>query len=209
MSKKIILPTKKLKNVEIRKLTPYLNDMVLTHKQRAFIWYYVHNGNDKYEAVVNAGYSTSYKGSKKRTVMLTQAHQLLYLPKIQEAIKRVIDHEIKISVDMLEYNIFKILMTIVNMDILDYLNEDGTVKKKLTDIPKQIRKLIKKTEVKYYGREAEVKVLTLEFLGKEWAMEKLMKYINMIKDDPTTINFISEEMRVNLLNILSGGRVEK
>lgn len=204
-NKQIQLYTKNLKPVEILKLCPSLIKFpALTNRQKKFVWYYCTNGNDKLQACISAGYKTSKTGKKKTQYMYIQANQNLYNPKIQEAIKVVLKDQIGIRKETLEHNIFTLLMKVVELDICDYLDDKGNVKGKLSDIPKPIRQMITKTEVKFYGKNADVRVLTLEFLGKQWAVEKLMKYINMIKEGDTTVNVVAEQALINLGNMLKG-----
>lgn len=205
-NKELSLYTKKLKPSEILKLCPSLIKFpTLTNRQRAFVYYYCKNGQNKLDAAIKAGYKTSKRGKKKRQYMFIQANQNLYKPNVQEAIKQVLNDQIGLRKTALEHNIFETLIKVIELDICDYLDDQGNVKSKLSDIPKVIRQMIKKTEVKYYGKDAQVKVLSLEFLGKEWAMEKLMKYINMIKEGDTNVNIMASEVKMNLLNMLKGG----
>jgi len=207
MKKEISFETKKITPSELLKLCPTLIQFPgLTNRQKAFAWYYVNNGNDKTDAAIKAGYKMSKTGKEGRRQMQIQGIQNLQKPNIQKCIKVIVNDIINIKKLSLEHNIFEKLIKVINLDICDYLEDDGTVKGKLSDIPKSIRQMIKKTEIKYYGKNADIRVLSLDFLGKEWAFEKLMKYIDMVKDGDTNINVVSDEVKINLLNMLHGNK---
>lgn len=207
MSKK--LPVKAVNNIQItesfsllkiKKITNYIDEknIILTNKQRKFVFYYVMTDEDRYKSAELAG----YKGNNVHVTV----SQLLRQPKIQDAIKLVIENELKLQKLSIEYSIFKRLKMILDADILDYVDDQGFLKKRLSDIPKPLRQLIKKIEVKYYGKDAKKKVTSFEILGKEWAMEKLMKYIDMIKPDNVGTTIITDEVKMNLLRIFNGGK---
>lgn len=207
--KEMAIPVKKYSSSQLLKMCPVLlNYPTLTNKQKAFCWYYVHNGNHRVDACLKAGYKTSRTGKKAIHALQVSGWQLLNHPKIKACIKDIVKNDIDLKKNVLEHNIFNTLLEIINLDILKYVNEDGSVKTKLSDIPKRIRRLIKKVETKYYGKNADVKVLTIDFLGKDWAMDKLIKYIKMIETDPTNINVLANEAKINLLNILQGKKEE-
>jgi hypothetical protein len=186
-----------LTNAEIRKLTPYLNDLKekLTPKQRKFCFFYVMNGLDSLKACRMAGYS-------EKRIYVTN-HYNKRDSKLNEAIDLIIKNEIKLTKKQLEINIFNRFMAVLDYDILDYMEEDGTVKGKLSDIPKPIRKLITKVETKWYGKDAQRKVITLEFLGREWAINQMMKYSGMLKEDTDKTN-VTINIQQELADMLNG-----
>jgi hypothetical protein len=190
-------------NLPVSKLMPYIdrNKLKLTNKQLKFAYFYVLSNGNACKAVELAGYGKN----KNKDYFCSMGSILIKNKKIQEAIVEITENEIQIDKNILKFNLFKKLQLINDLDILDYLNEDGTVKRKLSDIPKAIRQCIKKTEVKFYGKDADVRVLTIEVLGKEFAINTLMKYIGMIKDENNTnINIMTNEVKMNLLNMLNG-----
>jgi phage terminase small subunit len=188
---------KNLTNTEIKKFTNYIDkeNIELTIKQRKFAYFYVMCDLNHLEAARMAGYSE--KGIYGR------AHLLLRNATIKKAIKLITEHEIKVSKDVLEWNIFKIFKDLINYDILDYMDEHGVLKTNLYDIPKSLRKLVTKVETKFYGKDAKEKVTTLEFMGKEWAINNLMKYIKMIKDEDNK-NTLTDDVMNTLMDKLHG-----
>lgn len=187
-----------LSNAQIKKLTPYLdeNKVNLTNKSRKFCFFYVMNGLYALEAARKAGYS-------ENGIYVT-ANKLVRSGNNIKAIKLIMDNEIQTNKDKLEYDIFSILKTIKDYDILEYVNEDGSLKTKLSQIPKALRKIITKVETKYYGKNADQKVITLEFMGKEYALNLLIKYINMLKDNSDQTNSLTNETMSELLDMLHG-----
>jgi len=190
--------TVEFNNTKFKERTYYLDkkDLELTLKQRKFAFYYIMTNENHTKAAKMAGYSE--KGIDVRCSLLLSSI------KIREAIKIVIENELGKEKEKLEYNIFKKLKAILESDILDYVDEQGNLKKRLSDIPKYLRQCIKKIEPKYYGKDAGVRVLTVELMGKEFAMQTLMKYINMVKEDKNNENTLTDETLKSLLNKLRG-----
>jgi len=198
--------TKITGKLPVKKLTPYLDGIELTKKQRDFAFYYVMTDQDIIEAVKLAGYSEKYNNKmdekKYHQCLMTVGYQNLQRHNIQQAIKKIIEKEIEIAKIPMEYNIFKKLQLVMDLDILEYLTDDGEVKSNFKDIPKPIRQCIKKVETKYYGKDAQVRVVSLEILGKEFAIQTFMKYIGMLKEQPVNnvINLIAKQQMLNILN---------
>lgn len=206
MRKKTVLPVKEVTLPQLKKLTPYLEKAKLTPKQRKFAYYWVQNGGDVLDAAEKAGYQTKHVGDEYIERMRVQGQQTLRKQAVQHAIQEIISHEIMITEKQLEYNIYKKLMLIADYDILDFLEPNGRVKKDLSSIPEPLRRCIKKVEVKYAkkGGMEYTRIVSIEIMNREWAIEKLMEYIQMIKKDVTNINVVSEETKIQLLNILRG-----
>lgn len=184
---------------QIKKLTPYLDKIVvpsknkksimyLTLKQRAFAWYYVFNSNNKTDAYRRA-YCATYN-TKKQILEIDQKGQSnqrcaveggnIYRKEyIQQAIQKIREKlEEEISMDVPQ-SIIEQLQIMCTFDPAMFYNEDGTVKfKNWAEIPEKYRCCVEGMEVKHYGRgEDEKTVIVLKLCSRDKAREALLKII--------------------------------
>jgi hypothetical protein len=184
---------------QIKKLTPYLDNIVvpsknkktityLTLKHRAFAWYYVFNSNNKADAYRRAFCSTY--NSKKQILEINQKEQSnqrcaiegnnKYRKEyIQQAIQKIREKlEEEISMDVPQ-GIIEQLQIMCTFDPAMFYNADGTIKfKNWKEIPEKYRCCVESMEVKYYGKgEDEKQVIVLKLCSRDKAREALLKII--------------------------------
>lgn len=194
---------------EIKKLTPYLDDLGLTIRQRAFAYYYVLFDFKRKEATKAAGYKVyNTKKSKEDLSFLAMGGRNLSRPNIKEAIKRVCDHSINDKPEV-EKTLFNLIWKRATYDINTFVNSDGSFKF-LDEIPHEWVCVIDETEVKYYGKDAQKRVVVSKLADREKSIERLDKFINFTKESPgVQINVLSDEAQINMLNLLHGKEIKE
>lgn len=192
-----------LSNAEIVKITSYLNDIEpkLTIKQRKFVYFYVMNGFIGAYACKNAGYKVR-KGKDEANFYRVVACQNLNKLNLKEAIKRITKHQIKDRSE-LEKELFDILWHRANYDIKTFQKNNGEFKE-LKDIPDEWSCCIDGTEIKYYGKECQQKVVVSKLADRDKAIDKLDKYIQFSKEVDFNKNTLTDETMQSLLNKLNG-----
>jgi len=194
--------TKKLSSAQIKKLTPYLNDIVgLNTRMRRFCWYYCFNGMNGADAAKKAGYK-----KKNKLNLAIVATQNINKLNIKEGIKRIFEVMIEVDKTGLEKKLFSTYFKRAFYDISVYQKDDGSYRP-LNEIPKEDRCVIDGIDTKYYGKDASVEVTILKLANRDRSMEQLAKYISMIKEvSPFTLNLLSAEAADNLRRVF--GSVE-
>jgi hypothetical protein len=88
-----------------------------------------------------------------------------------------------------------------------FFNPDGTVRFQSWDeIPERFRHCIEGMEVKYYGKDADKRVIMLKLVNREKAQMQLAKYIQMIKDVPAVqVIPLGKETEDKLVDIFRKG----
>lgn len=201
---KLLKKLYKLSNAEIIKITPYLDDIQpkLTIRQRKYAYFCVMNDFDKREAIKRAGYNVK-TGKNREQRFLIMACQNENKRNIQEAIARVCNHAIKSKI-IIEKKLFDLLWRRANYDIRTFQNSDGTFKE-LDEIPESWRCVIDGTEIKFYGKDAQRKVIISKLADRDKAIDKLDKYIQMTKEKAEEgKNEITDETMKTLMEMLNG-----
>jgi phage terminase small subunit len=148
----------------------------LTEKQKLFCKYYLINLNAT-DAAVKAGYS---KKSAKEI-----GHENLTKPHIKEYIQEQLkkkENELDITVD----RVLKEIALIAFLDIKEFYNDDGTVKK-VHEIEEKARRAISSVTTKeiVIGKGENAQFFNIETIksgDKLKALELLGRYLSMFKD---------------------------
>ena len=194
---------KDIKISELKKITPYLDDLELPPRMRKFAWYYVFNGFCPSDAAVQAGYNT-----KNKVSLSVIASQNLNKVRIKEAIKRIIENAISIEKGTLEKKIFEAYWKRAFYDINTFQNKDGSYIP-LDKIPEADRVVVDNVEEKYWGKDADTKTVVLKLANRDTALDKLSKYIGIMNDKlDLGIKKISKEARNNLREIFEDKPLE-
>jgi len=197
---------KKLKYSEIVKITKYLDDIKppLTKKQRLFCYYYVITCEyNQTQAAFLAGYKSRSDPENDMNIARVSGYDNLQKPAVKEAVARISKNCIK-NHSQIEKTLFDMLWKRANYDVNIFKNSDGTFKP-LDDIPRDWRCVIDHSEIKYYGRNAEVEVLIHKLADRDKAIDKLDKYIKWSQgaSDNQSDN-IPQKEQINIYNILYG-----
>lgn len=205
---------------QIKKLTPYLDNIItnsknpkaityLTLKQRAFAWYYVHNTNNKANAYKLAYYCTysiknkklELKDSCPSNVQLSVNGGELYRKHyIQKAIEKIRDELIKEISTEVPQTIYEQLQIQSTYDPAMFYNADGTIKfDDWEEIPDKYRCCVISMEPKMIGKD-DKEVIVLKLADRDKARVELMKIVpNLLLPEKkkiqfTTINADGEEI---------------
>jgi hypothetical protein len=190
-------------DVELKKITPYLDDIEpkLTKKQRKFAYFYVMNNFNGTEACMNSGYRYKKNGDANAFYRVVAVENLNKL-NIKDAVQKIIQHAIKDKKEI-EKELFTLMWHRANYDIKTFQNEDGTFKL-LSEIPDEWRCCIDGVERKYYGKNADVCVVVSKLADRDKAIDKLDKYIKMTNDIQEEKNELTNETMKELLEMLHG-----
>jgi hypothetical protein len=189
-----------LSNAEIVKITGYLDDIEpkLTIKQRKFAYFYIMNGFNGSEACRQAGYK-SHKDIDNNEIYRVIGCINLQKVNIKDAIRLISDNIIKDKSEI-QQSLFNIHWKRANYDILTFQNDDGSFKS-LNEIPQEWRCCIDGTETKYYGKDANVKVVVSKLPDRNRALEFLDKLIQMTKEPNEDKNVMTDTVMQNLLKV--------
>ena len=158
-----------------------MKNLGLTDKQVAFVVNYCNNGYNRRQAYLDAGYSNN------PSVVKVEAHNIVNKPKVREAIKIYMNSILDPIKDKLEHEIVNVYMKRAFYDIstfIDGYRSDGSLQWKALDkVPKEWRCVIDGVVEKRYGKEGDVAVLELNLCNRDKALERLDKYIAMIKPE--------------------------
>lgn len=92
---------------------------------------------------------------------------------IAEAIKRFIDVAIGPYIETLQYEVVEKLRNMATWDVLDFFNDDGSVKQ-LSDIPEDKRVAIEGVNIRFYGKDAQRKVVEFKLTDRKNIMSMLL-----------------------------------
>lgn len=192
---------KKLTNSQIKKLTPYLDDIDpgLTPRQRAFVYYYTVNG-------FNGAHAAELAGYKPKNAHVT-ASQNLRKNNIEEALKRILE-EVKVDRDLETQFLYERLHAIISADPADFFKPDGTLKfNSWEEIPEELRLCVENVETRYNKECGFYPVIKL--IDKKFALDKLDKYVQMTKDSvehnlgKETQDYFSEKFKDKLDELIN------
>jgi hypothetical protein len=211
----------------IKELTPYLDDITyidntrkphpISLKMRGFAWYYVYNGNHKSDAHSRSAYGKLNKKTGKIEIdkeiikkhndkgqytwghkIAIEAGRLYNKPYIQESIRRIQEEFIKTIKLMVPQSIVEQLHIQATYDPSMFIDIDGSpCYKKLTDIPQKYRCCVEGIETKYYGRNADKKVVSIKLVDRDKARKHLLRMIPEHMLAPEKITLIHKTVDVN------------
>ena len=180
-----------------------LRDIGLRPKQINFIKQYVETMNATQSYIDNiAREGTTYDSAG------TESRLTLQRPLVRKGVQFLFDTFIAEKKLKLETKLLDSYYRRAFYDITMFQDEEGNFKK-LTGIDKEWRCCVDATEVKYYGKDAQRRVVVSKLPDRDKALDKLSKYIEMIKEKlDLHVSTISEEARTNLQDILAKSREE-
>lgn len=207
----------------IKRVTPYLNDITyivykgtntererkLTKEQRAFAWYYVHNGGNKCDAYRRA-YMYKYNANTRKLVQHkeinaatvgTGGNRVFKMEQIQRCIQLIrqeIESKIKLDVPQTMLQQLQIQAT---YDPSMFVNVDGTAAfTKWDDIPREYRCCIENIEPGKYGSK-------IKLVDREVARKKLLQLApgllspEKIEVKHTTVDKDGTEVGINQIGL--------
>jgi phage terminase small subunit len=187
---------KPVKLAALKKHTAYLEDLNLKPKELKFCWYYVQSDFNSRKAIEMAGYVMKNVNSVD-----SKASQLLSNLKIKQAISRIIQNYIGEVKDNLEKRILQTLSIQAFYDPFMFIDEKGgPAFEVMEDIPEKYRCCIEGIETKYYAGSQKSSIV-IKLVDRKWALEKLSKYIHMIKDHMILEQKLSNESAKKLKDI--------
>lgn len=188
MSKPITMlkTNESIKIEDLCRITPYLDDLNLTEKQRLFCWNYYYNGHNGVDAIEKAGYEVGVKGKKTQksiaVVKTVMVNEYLNKPSIRAALKLIMENDTEILKMRIKHGIIDILQTMAAFNISDIIDDNGKLKMKLSEMPEELQKCIKNIKTRRVGKYGEIKIQEVELIDRTWAFEKLIKYVELIQD---------------------------
>ena len=208
---------KDLPKNQIVKLTPYLNDITIPGKaarskprkltafQKAFSWYYVFNNNNKADAYKRAKYGRYDKKLdiiqivppewNRKTPFASycciEGLALFNLPYIQQAIHAIREHHINnVKVDLPQTFIEQLTIQ-STYDPSMFIDVDGEAKfQDWEEIPFEYRCCVEGIEKKYYGKDADRKVVILKLVDRSKARRELYQFAENLILNPEQLNVI-------------------
>jgi hypothetical protein len=190
---------------QIKKLTPYLDKIevpknnkkskkpnYINPKQRAFAWYYVFNGNNKSD-----GYRRAYRGVYNHKLKIIEipeidddnktpikqmdainGQQQYSKTYIKEAIKLIRAETKEEFMQDCPQTLVEQLEIMATYDPAMFYDKSGNpVFDKMEDIPKKYRCCIEGIETKYYGKDADRKVIILKLTDRNKVQDRLLKIL--------------------------------
>jgi hypothetical protein len=168
-------------------------DKNLNLKEISFVALYVTNGFNATDAYMG---SIARKGTKRDTAN-SAAVAVIAKSSIKDAIRVVIDSWLAEKKGKLEAQIIGLWYHRAFYDTKMFVDGEGAVAfKKLEDIPEEWRCVIDGIEAKYYGKDADRKVVVLKLANKEAAARELGKYIQLYADVAMSMGLTSETVAV-------------
>lgn len=166
-----------MKLTEAKKIVQKWDEMKLNPDQIEFLANYITNGFNGGKALIA---TKGYK-AKNMNVAYVDACLLLKKQNIKEALaywKANFLNEIR---EKIEPTLAMLFWRRATYDITIFQKSDGAFKS-LEEIPPEWRCVIDATEIKYYGKDAQKKVVVSKLADRDKAMDKLDRYIQMTKE---------------------------
>lgn len=179
---------------EIKKVTPYLDEIpegrdrppvILTPKERAFAWYYVHEGNHVSRAhiraflmtIPNSAYnSPDDVGPVARRQASTKGSVLRHKADVKKAIEMIFHYTVKEYHVETQDTILGQLAIQATYDPAMFYDLDGTpVFHSWNDIPPRYRCCVKELKTAVHGRDGDVRVIEMKLADRMAAGEKYFK----------------------------------
>ena len=210
---------------QIKKLTPYLNDITIPPKSkndkpkhltlfhRAFAWYYIHNNNNKADAYKRAKYGIydkntntikikippKYENKKKgrnfnrdSAILSGELCTKLY---IKEAIARVRRNHIdNIKIDLPQTFIQQLQIQATYDPEMFYTPDGKPAFSEWSEVPKEYRCCIEHLETKYYGKDADRKVIIMKLVDRKSARQELYKFVDSALLNPEKFEVIHKTL---------------
>lgn len=172
----------------------------LNAKEMLFIAEYITNKFNATQAYIKtmARKNSSYQSCG------TEAHKLIKKPLIQNCIRKMFDYWLDEKKLKLERELCEIIYRRATYNVNTFTNPDGSFKL-LDQIPEEWQCVIDGTEVRYFGKDAQRKVIITKLADRDKAIDKLDKYIQMTKDvKEINIHNMSKETEDRLGDIFAG-----
>lgn len=153
-----------------------------TPKHIKFAAEYMTNGMNAIDAYLK---HVARKNISERSMaaVAVEASRILRNPKIQDAIKEIFDIWLSEKKNKLEKEIIAALYARAFYDPTMFINADGSARIKDADqIPEKWRPAIDGIETRYYGKDADRKVVVWKLANRSQALLELSKYIKLYQD---------------------------
>lgn len=184
-----------------KKILPIdFQDLQLNPRELRFVAVYCSNGFRGKEACKDSGYSGNAE------TLRSLAWAMLRRPHIAVAIRRFIDLVIQPYKDRLEYEVLARYYKRATYDIADFYFDDGAIKP-LNEIPEDMREIIDGVNIRYYGKEAEKRVVEYSLPNRDTALKMLYQMVTGFTPDETQQKLPSNA-RERLQQIFEGAGAE-
>jgi hypothetical protein len=160
-----------------RKILPIdFHDLSLNPRELKFVAVYCTNGFDTRHAAQVAGFASKRKEFDGR---LTAG--ILNRPGVAEAIRRFMEKMISPYKDRLNMELLEVYYRRATYDIATFYDDHGRILP-LNNIPIEWRCCIDGLDTQYYGKDADVKVMTYKLPSRDQALGVLWKMVTMVAD---------------------------
>lgn len=198
--------TKSIKDFFGPELYKQLKSLHLKPKQILFCTNYIINDFN-----ATKSYLDSKMGGKKCTYQAAgvQANELTKNPKIQQAIRLVVDAWLDSQKLNLDRKIIKMYTCRAFYDPSQLIDSEGCLKfKTLEEVPEDLRYCIDGIEKRFFGKDADRSTVTYKLADRESAIANLAKYILLFKDaPPIDLNLkVSDETAKKIQDIFRVGQ---
>jgi hypothetical protein len=201
-AKSVEIDPRKLSIPALVKIYPALQntEKPLTQRQIKFIVCYVENGLNGPAAYAEAGYKP-VTGKNRTKTIAKRVSQYLNKPGVQEALGGYIKARAARDQIINEKKLLDSLTRRAFYDTTIFYTSAGNFKP-LNEIPREYHCVIDSISQKPGSKDDETTQLTYKLADKDKAMEKLLKYTNLGKNETVTNLIISKETEDKLQSIL-------
>jgi len=190
----------KLSLNKLKAAFPFFIDLPLTPRQIRFVVAYSETNFKSREAYKIAGYK-----STRPEVIDVNVCNLLKKKHVNEALKKYIEARLGDTRKTLDQKLIDTIYKRAFYDATMFVNDDGSFKG-FDQIPDEWKCVVDGIEEKYYGKDAQKCSTHLKLADKDKALQHLVKYTNIIKDDSNFNLNISKEAEEKLKDIFNKGR---
>jgi hypothetical protein len=175
-----------------------VQDLQISAKEYKFVAEYCTNGFKAPEAAQAAG----YKGDRK--TLQSTAWAILKRPAVVECVKRFIDSVIQPYKARLEFEILDRYYRRATYQVDTFFDSDGYAKD-LSEIPEEWLQVIDGVERRFFGKNADVEVITYLLPNRDTALQMLYKLATGNDPNNDKNNLLPQEARARLQQIFNGG----
>lgn len=182
-----------------------------TLEQVRFAACYLANNFDEAQAWAESG-----SVSQKRKPDLRRGRRMLRTPEVQTLLDLYVKDFLMLKKQCLEKTLFETLFAQAFYDPKIFFTPDGEPAfSNWNQIPVEYRRCISGMEVKYFGKNADQKSITLKLSDRSKAIDTLREYLSFVKEhtkneeekEAAKTVTMTEETEAKLTEIFRGGRV--